>query len=158
MIGPIYLREGLVTKFKDHISSIPYCIIIHNDETHSIKKTKNLTIDEVNSIVFNFISAKYPIVCSAGSKSTIPFWDYHVALNCGDSDKDVFISELLVREPMHENMIKGILMAYFMVINNKNNYERLVVPIELEKIEGYEDITIEYDHLNNLTYLYKRSS
>ncbi len=154
MIGPIFLREGLVTKFKDHISSIPYCIVIHNGEMHSIRTENHLAIEEVNSIVSNFTNAKYPIVCSAGSKSSIPFWDYHVALNSKNNDKEVFVSELLVREPRHENMIKGILMAYYMLINKRHNYERLVVPIELVKIKEFEDIIFEYDSNKKLTYLY----
>lgn len=153
MIGPIYLRDGLVTKFKDHISRIPYCIIIHNSKPHSNISEKDLEKEEITSIVNNFISARYPIVCSAGSKSSIPFWDYHIALNSDNNYKEVFVAELLVREPRSENIINGILMAYYMLINKKHNYERLVVPIELVNIKEYEDIIFEYDPNKKVTYL-----
>jgi len=154
LIGPIFLREGLVAKFKDHISSVPYCIVIHNAKRYSVSVEKKLATEEVSSIVNHFLSTRYPIVCSAGSKSSIPFWDYHIALTGGNNDEEVFVSELLVREPKDENVTKGILMAYYMLINKKHNYEKLVVPMELVEIKEYEDIIFEYDSLTGLTYLY----
>jgi len=88
LIGPIFLREGLVAKFKDHISSVPYCIVIHNAKRYSVSVEKKLATEEVSSIVNHFLSTRYPIVCSAGSKSSIPFWDYHIALTGGNNDED----------------------------------------------------------------------
>ncbi len=63
MIGPIFLREGLVAKFKDHISSVPYCIVIHNAKRYSVSVEKRLATEEVSSIVNHFLSTRYPIVC-----------------------------------------------------------------------------------------------
>ncbi|PSK00189.1 hypothetical protein C7R91_00720 [Brevibacillus formosus] len=34
--------------------------------------------DAVNEIINQFVHALFPIVCSARSKSTLPFWVYHL--------------------------------------------------------------------------------
>ncbi len=155
MIGPIILRGELITSFREHLLNTEYHYVIHNGETKLNSIARRLDIEQANYLLNNFINSRYPLVCKAGSKSVIPFFDYHVAVNSYNSeDKELLITELIVREPKGSNMINGVLMAFYMLINDRYKHERLLIPFKLPEIKGYDDI--EINSTDNVTFLCKK--
>ncbi|MCG7380837.1 hypothetical protein MH215_28030 [Paenibacillus sp. ACRSA] len=143
MIGPIFLRGDLIHQFKEHLTNTEYHRVIHNGVADTNSTTERFKLEKLNDTFHTFINSDYPIICKSGSKSTIPFWDYHIAVNRSKYDKEVIVTELLVREPNDQNVTNAVLMAFYMLINEKYKYERLVVPIRMNDIVGYEEIGIQ---------------
>ena len=154
MIGPIFLRGDLVHGFKEYLASTEYHCVIHNGVANINSTQKKLEFKELNDVFNTFINSDYPIICKAGSKSKIPFWYYHIAVNRSRYDKELVVTELLIREPKEHNLINAVLMAFYILINEKYKYERLVVPIKMNEIIGYEDI--EMHSKNEMTTLFKK--
>ena len=143
MIGPIFLRGDLIHQFKEHLTNTEYHRVIHNGVADTNSTTGRFKLEKLNDTFDTFINSDYPIICKSGSKSTIPFWDYHIAVNRSEYDKEVIVTELLVREPNDQNVTNAVLMAFYMLINEKYKYERLVVPIRMNNIVEYEEIGIQ---------------
>jgi hypothetical protein len=146
VIGPIFLRGDLIYKFKEHLTNFEYHCVIHNGVANINSTSERFEFKNPNDLFNKFISSDYPIVCKSGSKSAIPFWDYHIAVNRSKCDKEVVVTELLVREPKDPNVINAVLMAFYILINEKYKYERLVVPIKMNEIVGYEDIEVHSNY------------
>lgn len=156
MIGPIFLRGKYIEKFREHLLIFPYNHVIHEGISCLDDTTKNLPTDKVNKVIDHFVNARFPIFCFAGSKSTIPFWDYHVALDYDHDKKEASITELLVRDPILENSRKGILMAYDFLVNPRVGVERIRVPMNVNSMgdnKDFEDILVEFVPHKNITYL-----
>ncbi len=51
------------------------------------------------------------------------FSNAHVAVNSFRDEREVVITELLVRELKDTNMINGILLAFYMMINDRYKHE-----------------------------------
>lgn len=81
MIGPAILRGNLIEKFREQLLNFNYYHIINDVAKAFNYELKKLNDHEVDSITKSFIESDIPIVCLAGSKSTVPFWDYHCAIN-----------------------------------------------------------------------------
>ncbi|WP_339217229.1 hypothetical protein [Paenibacillus sp. FSL W7-1332] len=156
MIGPVFLRGELINKFKEHLINTEYHYVIHSGIANINSIAERFEFEKLDDLLDKFIGSDYPIVCKSGSKSAIPFWDYHVAVNSSRYDKEVVVTELLIREPKDSNMTKGVLMAFYMLINDRYKYERLIVPIKMTEIIGYEDIGI--DSKNDETILFRKHS
>lgn len=154
MIGPIILKGELVEGFRSHLLNFPYFHVINDGTIQLGNSAKDFTKDEADSITRNFINSSFPIICLAGSKSAIPFFDYHIALKYASNKNEVIVNELLVREPKHENAIKAIIMAYYVLINR--GIEKLGVPYELSGFGDYEDILVEKVPNENITYLSRK--
>ncbi|WP_379391666.1 hypothetical protein [Paenibacillus lentus] len=157
MIGPLFLRGELIEKFRNHLLSVPYYHIIHKGSSQIDNPIMNLSEDQIDSIIHNFVNSNFPIVCSAGSKSSIPFFDYHIALKYSNDMREVEISELLVFEPKDRNAINGIEMAFYVLVNKKVGVERIQIPFILKGLDDRKDIFIEFDFHRNITYLSKRT-
>lgn len=159
MIGPLFLRGDLIHKFSKHLLGVPYFHVVHNGNNCLDDSSMNRTIDHANVIINNFTTSSFPIICFAGSKSSNPFFDYHIALNYCSDKRHLYIHELLVREPIQENIIKGILMASYVLINKEVGIEAIRIPFIISdylNVIGIEDVIIEFDVNNNETYLYLR--
>ncbi|MEK5162125.1 hypothetical protein NYE69_07250 [Paenibacillus sp. FSL R5-0527] len=102
MIGPCYLHGALIPKFRDHLMEFAYYPVIRHGLSNLNVGPKTLTLEEAEATVKDFTKWRFPIVCLGGSKSSVPFFDYHIALGFGESEREVTIGELLVREPVHE--------------------------------------------------------
>ncbi|MCM3701379.1 hypothetical protein [Paenibacillus macerans] len=144
MIGPCYLHGALIPKFRDHLMEFAYYPVIRHGLSNLNVGPKTLTLEEAETTVNDFTKWRFPIVCFAGSKSSIPFFDYHIALGFGENEREVTISELLVREPVHENTVKGILMAYYTLVNDKTGIEKMRVPFVLPGLKE-EGLKIKID-------------
>lgn len=158
MIGPLYLKGELVNKFAKHLLEVPYVHVVHSGSS-CLNTHMNQTIEQINTFFESFINSSFPIVCSAGSKSRVPFFDYHIALNYCADKKMVYIQELIVLHPIHENTIKGILMAWYVLIYKEVEIEKMRIPFlitDLSHIKDFGDVNIELDINNNATYLSRR--
>ncbi|RRJ63686.1 hypothetical protein EHV15_12655 [Paenibacillus oralis] len=144
MIGHCNLHGALIPKFRDHLMQFAYYPVIRHGLSDLNVGLKTFTLEEAEAMVNDFTKWRFPIVCLAGSKSSIPFFDYHIALGFGENEREVTISELLVREPVHENAVKGILLAYYTLVNDKTGIERMRVPFVLPGLRG-EGLKIEID-------------
>lgn len=144
MIGPCYLHGALIPKFRDHLMEFAYYLVIRHGLSNLNVGPKTLTLEEAEATVKDFTKWRFPIVCLGGSKSSVPFFDYHIALGFGESEREVTIGELLVREPVHENAVKGILLAYFTLVNDKTGIEKMRVPFVLPGLKE-EGLKIEID-------------
>ncbi|MNO05643.1 hypothetical protein D3C81_2271140 [compost metagenome] len=61
--------------------------------------------------------------------------------------------------PIHENTIKGILMAWFVLIYKEVEIEIMIIPFIItdhSHIKDFEDVNIELDINNNVTYLSRK--
>lgn len=155
MIGPIFLRGELIEKFREHLLNVPYNQVIHQGISCVDNEMKKESTDKVNEIINQFVQARFPIVCSAGSKSYIPFWDYHLALQYDEEKRTAVICELLVREPNEDHCRKALLMAYYLLVNPKMEVERIQAPMNLSHLadcKEFEDIIIEFIPHQNITY------
>lgn len=158
MIGPLYLRGDLVDKFATHLMEVPYVHVVHSGSS-CLNTHMNQTIEQINTFLESFINSSFPIVCSSGSKSKVPFFDYHIALNYCVDKKMVYIQELIVLQPIHENTIKGILMAWYVLIYKEVEIEKMRIPFIItdhSNITDFEDVNIELDTNNNVTYLSRK--
>lgn len=156
MIGPVFLRGELINKFKEHLINTEYHYVIHSGIANINSIAERFKFEKLDDLLDKFIGSDYPIVCKSGSKSAIPFWDYHVAVNSSRYDNEVVVTELLIREPKDSYMTKGVLMAFYMLINDRYKFERLIVPIKMTEIIGYEDIGIVSK--NDETILFRKHS
>ncbi|CAI8808648.1 DUF695 domain-containing protein [Brevibacillus sp. IT-7CA2] len=156
VIGPIFLRGELIERFREHLLNVPYYLVIHQGISCVDNEMKKVCTDEVDEIINQFVHARFPIVCSAGSKSSIPFWDYHLALQYDEEKRTATICELLVREPNQDHCRKALLMAYYLLVNPKTGVERIQAPMNLSNLadcKEFEDIFIEFIPHQNITYL-----
>ncbi|MGG4453276.1 hypothetical protein [Brevibacillus porteri] len=156
MIGPIFLRGELIEGFREHLLSVPYYQVIHQGISCVDNEMKKVSTDKVNEIINHFVHARFPIVCSAGSKSTIPFWDYHHALQYDEDKRTAIICELLVREPNQDHCRKALLMAYYLLVNPKMGVERIQAPMNLSHLadcKEFEAICMEFIPYQNITYM-----
>lgn len=157
MIGPIFLKGDLVNNFKEHLLNYRYHNIVHKGVSNFDCFDKNFTKKEVDIIVDSFVESDFPVVCRSGSKSSIPFFDYHIALRFDGEDNEVLVHELLVREPKLENCKKGILMAcYMLMLDKRFSIERIVVPFSLIETSDFKEFKVEQDIDRKLTILSKR--
>ena len=141
MIGPVFLRGALIQEFKDHLVKFPYAPIIRRGIGNLDAVPKTFTQEEAEAVVHDFAKQRFPIVCRAGSKSSIPFFDFHVALEHAENESEVRIVEMLVCEPIRGNAAKGMLMAYYTLVNDKTGIEKLQVPFIPEGLD--EGLNIE---------------
>lgn len=158
MIGPLYLKGELVHKFAKHLLEVSYVHVVHSGSS-CLNTHMNQTIEQINTFFESFINSSFPIVFSAGSKSRVPFFDYHIALNYCADKKMVYFQELIVLHPIHENTIKGILMAWYVLIYKEVEIEKMRIPFlitDLSHIKDFGDVNIELDINNNATYLSRR--
>jgi hypothetical protein len=157
MIGPLFLRGDLTKKFREHLLQTAYHHVVSSGRSNMGGSSKSFSSDEVDVIMDHFEKAAFPIVCSAGSKSSNPFWEFHVALRYdGETKKDAFIYELLVREPVMDNLIKGIMMAFYVLVSPRFEMERIIVPFHVTGLDDVEDILVEKDTNRNITILSRR--
>ncbi|NRR21125.1 hypothetical protein [Brevibacillus sp. MS2.2] len=156
MIGPIFLRGELIEKFREHLLNVSYHQVIHQGISCVDNEMKKVSTDDVHEIINQFVHARFPIVCSAGSKSSIPFWDYHFALQYDEDKRTAIICELLVREPNQDHCRKALLMAYYLLVNPKMGVERIQAPMNLSNLadcKEFEAICMEFVPQQNMTYL-----
>ncbi|MBW5469747.1 hypothetical protein GPJ61_18080 [Brevibacillus formosus] len=156
MIGPIFLRGELIERFKLHLLNVPYYQMIHQGISCVDNNMKKVSTDAVNEIIHQFVETRFPIVCSAGSKSSVPFWDYHLALQYDEDKRTAVICELLVREPNQDHCRKALLMAYYVLVNSKMGVERIQASMNLSELadcKEFEDICMEFIPNQNITYL-----
>ncbi|WP_429845611.1 hypothetical protein [Brevibacillus sp. FIR094] len=156
MIGPIFLRGELIEGFREHLLSVPYYQVIHQGISCVDNEMKKVSTDNVKEIINQFVHSRFPIVCSAGSKSTIPFWDYHLALQYDEDKRTAIIYELLVREPNQDLCRKALLMAYYLLVNPKMGVERIQAPMNLSHLadcKEFEAICMAFIPYQNITYM-----
>ncbi|TQR33915.1 hypothetical protein [Brevibacillus brevis] len=156
MIGPIFLRGEFIEKFREHLLNVPYYQVVHQGISFVDNGMKKGSTDEVNEIINQFVQARFPIVSFAGSKSSIPFWDYHLAMQYDEEKRTAIICELLVRELNQDHCRKALLMAYYFLVNPKMEVERIQAPMNLSNLadcKEFEDIMIEFIPHQNITYL-----
>lgn len=156
MILPVLLRGERIEEFRKHLLDFGYHHLVNAGKSSIDNSFKNFTTEETNAIVESFIDSDFPIVCLAGNKSSIPFWDYHVALNYSNNTKEVMIYELLAREPKEENCLKGIFMAFYFLSQKRFEIERIVVPFIFNSEEHVGDVLIEKIVDKNKTILRRR--
>ncbi|WP_334076634.1 hypothetical protein [Paenibacillus sanfengchensis] len=141
MIGPVFLRAALIQEFIDHLIKFPYASVIRRGISDLDAVPKTFTQEEAEAVVHDFAKQRFPIICRAGSKSSIPFFDFHVALEHAGNESEVRIVEMLVCEPVRENAAKGMMMAYYTLVNDKTGIEKLWVPFIPEGLD--EGLNIE---------------
>ena len=155
MIGPTILKGDIVERFREHLSNFSYYHIVHQGISYKNSENRPFNIEERDLIISNFISSDLPIVCMAGSKSSIPFWDYHCAVNINIESKEAYVSELLIKEPKDQNLLNGLTMAlFFLSFNRKYRINRLIIPLLLLDYEFEEGIKVEFRESDNSTVLY----
>jgi hypothetical protein len=156
MIGPVILKGELIEQFSKHLLSFPYHLVIHEGTEDVDNSCRIFSKDEVADIMEIFNTSSYPIVCKSGSKSSIPFWGSHAALKYGRDKKEVVICKLLARDPKQDNMIKGILMSYYFLVNNRFGVDKLLVPLDLQNLIADKSIHTVYNAATNITYLSRK--
>jgi len=140
MIGPIFLTSDLILPFKQHLADTDYHLVIHKGMSNPQSTPRRHIREHADKLIDRFLASDYPLVCKSGSKSSVPFWNYHAAVTVSEDRKDLFMTELLVREPEEQNISKGIVMAFYMLIGDRYPHERLIVPLRLTGLDEYEDI------------------
>ncbi|WP_019535548.1 hypothetical protein [Paenibacillus ginsengihumi] len=131
MIGPLWLRGALVAKFQEHLQQVPYAHVVCEGRSLLSNESRLFSASEAQAIVNRFVQSNFPIVCFAGSKSRVPFFDYHIAVNYGNPKHELAVCELLAREPVQDNAVKAVLMAFYRLVNEKYGADRLHVPFRL---------------------------
>lgn len=104
MIGPIFLTSDLILPFKQHLANTDYHLVIHKGISNSYSTAQRYVHKQADELVDHFVASDYPLVCKSGSKSSVTFWDYHAAMTVSEDRKDLFMTELLVREPEEQNI------------------------------------------------------
>lgn len=153
MIGPAILKGRLIEAFREHLLNFNYYHIINNGDRVVNYEIKKLNVDEADSIVKNFMESNIPIVCLAGSKSTVPFWDYHCAINIDLEKNEAYLDELLIKGSLEKNLACAITMAYYVLCYKTNGIKRLVLPLILTGNDIGEEIKFEV--IENKTILYR---
>lgn len=156
MIGPAFLKGDLIEKFREHLQKFNYYHIVHEGISNIECSETGFSFEEVNQVIEDFCSADFPMVCLAGSKSKVPFWDYHVALRFGSDLKEAFIYELLAKEPKEENYLRGMAMAFYILTQNRYGIERIVVPFIIKGCMELDGIFIEPIMEKNISILHKK--
>lgn len=154
MIGPLFLRGELVAKFREHLLQMPYSHVISEGRGLLSNESRIFSESDAEALVHRFEQSSFPLVCFAGSKSSIPFWDYHIALRYGERKDELKVYELLAREPAKDNAMKAVLMAYDLLVNEIYGVDKLHVPCQLAEAVD-RDIGIEATG-DNTTILYRK--
>ncbi|SHI57886.1 hypothetical protein SAMN02745163_00416 [Clostridium cavendishii DSM 21758] len=161
MIAPTILKGELVERFREHLLEFNYYHIIYEGKNNSCIESRSFNIYEANLIINNFINSNIPIVCMAGSKSSIPFFDYHCAVNIDKEKGEAYVYELLVKESKEENLIKGLVMALYVMKyflkSDKCKIERLIVPLLILGCEDNEEFVVENIISENKAILYLKN-
>ncbi|MFP4977313.1 hypothetical protein ACE6ED_18050 [Paenibacillus sp. CN-4] len=130
MIKPVFLRGELIPLFQEHLIHHPYCLVLQEGKPDSGAAERIMTKDEAESALQRFLTADYPLVCLAGSKSSIPFWDYHIALRREADGKTAVAEEMLVREPLERNIRQALYMAETVLTLPQLGIERVITPFD----------------------------
>ncbi|MGE7917170.1 hypothetical protein [Lysinibacillus sphaericus] len=145
MMGFTFLTDKLMEDFEHYLCHFQYNHVVRQGIRSQTCISKNYSKSEVEEIVKSFKNCEFPIVFTAGSKSTIKFWDYHIGLKYGNDKTEVYIHEMLVREPLIENCTRGITMASYILMNKKFGVKRMIVPFDLEELGDCGDFLMNSD-------------
>lgn len=152
MIKPVILKGKLIEEFREHLMNFNYYYIISEGNNIVDYKNRKLNKEEADLIIDRFIKSNIPIVCLAGSKSAVPFFDYHCAINLGKNE--AYLNELLIKEPLEKNLLNALTMAFYVLYYKTKEIKRLVVPLRLDSYNFEEEIKSEVIG-ENKTILYK---
>jgi len=157
MIGPYFLQGALVERFREHLLAYPYAHLVHRGKPCDQAAASRFSEERAEHAVNGFVGSSFPLVCSAGGKSSVPFWDYHIALRKGEDEREAWVYELLVGEPIPVNRIKGIQMAYYVLVNDRYSIDRIVIPLALPDLADFEDVSVQIDPVRQVTVLSRKA-